>query len=566
MKLDDTRRDILAAAGHLLVEGGPGCGKTTIALLKARAFADSLEPEQRVLFLSFSRAAVRQISDRMFGIFSSEDRDRLEIRTFHAFFLDMVRSHGRMLTGEVASFITPDREALLKADFEGNWEEETKRLALQEGRFVFDQLAAAAASLLEASNAVRLLYSDAYPVVIVDEFQDTNIDQWRAVKALSEFSVVVCLADPDQRIFDHIKGVDEERVEHAVEYLKPRRFDLSRDNHRSPGNGLLDYANAVLRNDLTAAVPENVRTFTYRYPTPCDLLVHRLLLALQSHLEEQLGRPPSIAVLGRVNAFVGRLSESIATEKVIDSQVIPPVDHELNWDADLAAAAGFVVASIMEWPGLDRNDAIANTLRAIADFYRVKLSNGVAGAVGKIKTMERAIVAFGVDETVRAKSAKLIIAAFDAGIDLTGDPVDDWQSARSILKGSAELDELFAKVRLLRLLKATDALAWSLLDAWDGQSAYVDAAATVQRVLANEALEASHRDPAPVTLMSMHKSKGKEFDGVIIAEDSHQSRLLNVEWDDKRLQENRRLLRVAITRARHMVVFVRPPDAVPLIR
>ncbi|MEW2463349.1 hypothetical protein AB0872_21900, partial [Microbacterium sp. NPDC047426] len=28
---------------------------------------------------------------------------------------------------------------------------------------------------------------------------------------------------------------------------------------------------------------------------------------------------------------------------------------------------------------------------------------------------------------------------------------------------------------------------------------------------------------------------------------------------------NRRLLRVAITRARHMVVFVRPEDAVPLI-
>ena len=65
MELDDTRRAILDAAGHLLIEGGPGSGKTTIALLKAARTLETLEPEQRVVFLSFSRAAVRQISDRV---------------------------------------------------------------------------------------------------------------------------------------------------------------------------------------------------------------------------------------------------------------------------------------------------------------------------------------------------------------------------------------------------------------------------------------------------------------------------------------------------------------------
>lgn len=133
-----------------------------------------------------------------------------------------------------------------------------------------------------------------------------------------------------------------------------------------------------------------------------------------------------------------------------------------------------------------------------------------------------------------------------------------------MLQGSAELRELFDKVRLLRLLKATDALAWALLDAWDGQAAYVDAAAAVQRVLSNETLEASQQDPVPVSLMSMHKSKGKEFDAVIIAEGEHGARLLDAAWDNKRVQANRRLLRVAITRARHVVVFVRPWNAVSL--
>ncbi len=61
MDLDETRKDILATKGHLVIEGGPGCGKTTIALLKARKTVETLESEQRVLFLSFSRAALRQI-------------------------------------------------------------------------------------------------------------------------------------------------------------------------------------------------------------------------------------------------------------------------------------------------------------------------------------------------------------------------------------------------------------------------------------------------------------------------------------------------------------------------
>ena len=62
MDLDDTRLAILDADGQLLIQGGPGSGKTTIALLKAARTLERLEPEQQVVFLSFSRAAVRQMA------------------------------------------------------------------------------------------------------------------------------------------------------------------------------------------------------------------------------------------------------------------------------------------------------------------------------------------------------------------------------------------------------------------------------------------------------------------------------------------------------------------------
>ncbi len=569
LELDDTRRAILASPGHVLIEGGPGCGKTTIALLKALQELDSLQEEQRVLFLSFSRAAVRQITDRMGGLLGRTARQRLEVRTFHAFFLELVRSHSRLLTGRPASFVTPDRERELRADFAGDkeaWDAETRRRASEEGTYVFDLLADTSASLLEGSAAVRNLYSSVYPLVIVDEFQDTNIDQWRAVKALSAASTVICLADPDQRIFGHLPGVDEERIDHAVAHLDPARFDLSQDNHRSPEGGLLAYANAVLRN-TPSPFPDSIKTLTYYQrwgALPLEVRTHQAVVALQDHLRSELGREPTLAVLATTNHLVGKVSETISVENVTARGVLPPVDHDLHWDPELTAAAGFVVASILEWPALPRLEALARTLRAVADYYRTKFTKGTTGAKAKIQTMERAITALTNGKPLRGKTAPAIAARYDAGLKVIGQPVADWQEARARLHGSKELDELFKQVRMLRLLNATDQLALTLAQAWNGATAYTDAAEAIRRALAQAQLSTSEQSASPVALMNMHRSKGKEFDGVIIVEGAFHSRLLEPDWDAERTRNNRRLLRVAITRARHMVVFVRPEDALRL--
>lgn len=560
MKIDQTRQNILDAPGHLLIVGGPGCGKTTIALLKAKQTLDTLKPEQRVLFLSFSRAAVRQITDRMTGLLERAGDELLEVRTFHAFFLNIIRSHGRLLTGQPASFIPPDREALLEADFDGDWKQEKRRLAAEEGRYVFDLFAGTAATLIERSSAVRDLYTDIYPLVIVDEFQDTNLDQWRVVKALSRSSTVICLADPDQRIFDHIEGVEEERIEHATAHLAPATFDLSKDNHRSPGNGLLDYANAVLRN-APHRQPENVRTITYRYGNQWQSCAHHAVVALRDHLTARLGRTPTIAVLATTNTLLGQFSESLSAERSIGNKTLPAVDHILQWDPELSAAAGHVVASIMEWPGLPPAEATTNTLMAITDLYRAKVAGGAASARSKIRSIDNAITALAsspVGPITRSTTAKAILTACTNQISFTGDPVADWQTARACLTGTADLDEILKHARRLRLLKATDELAWGLLDAWSG-TAYTAAAATVRLILAAETLTSS-QPPDPITLMSMHRSKGKEFDGVVIIEGKHNGRLLDPVWGDGEINAKRRLLRVAITRARHFVVFVRPPE------
>lgn len=65
--------------------------------------------------------------------------------------------------------------------------------------------------------------------------------------------------------------------------------------------------------------------------------------------------------------------------------------------------------------------------------------------------------------------------------------------------------------------------------------------------------------------MTMHKSKGKEFDGVVLVEGAHVSPFLNTNREEPPYHESRRLLRVGITRARNHVVILRPNDALPLV-
>ncbi len=380
LHIDVIREKLLTADGHLLILGGPGCGKTTIALRKAQTALDGLLPEQRVLFLSFSRAAVRQITERMDKHLAVAARSALEVRTFHAYFLDVVRSHGRLLTGAQPTVITPDRERIMKADHPGDWPAERQRLAVEDSRYVFDLLAPTAAELLERSAAIRDLYSDIYPLIIVDEFQDTNSDQWRAVKALAATSTIICLADADQRIFDYIDGVDEHRIAQAVEELNPATFDLSADNFRSPGSGLLDYANAVLRN-RPMRPPEQVNTLTYPPNVGAERAAQFGVVRLRTELVSQLGHVPSIAVLAISNALPRRRLRRDVKTRGCRRHATPGDRPRPDVDPQLSAAAGVVAATVLLWPSLDEHTAVLVTLEAVADYFRTKLG-GLRGGRG----------------------------------------------------------------------------------------------------------------------------------------------------------------------------------------
>lgn len=216
----DARQLILDSSGHVLVRGSAGSGKTTIALRKAvQRIEEGLCEGQSVLFLSFSRSAVFRIAQASKTEAPSQKRRFLALQTFHSFCWELLRTHGYLLGAPtILKILLPQDERALSNGATRDskewpkWETERRRLFHEEGKLVFDLFAPMAADLLHRSVLIRNLVAQRFPLVIVDEAQDTGPEAWRCIEILASTVPIMCLADLDQQIFDHLPGIGPERI------------------------------------------------------------------------------------------------------------------------------------------------------------------------------------------------------------------------------------------------------------------------------------------------------------------------------------------------------------------
>ncbi|GIH73209.1 DNA helicase [Sphaerimonospora thailandensis] len=332
--LDEHQRAVVEhESGPLLVLAGPGTGKTTtiVETVVDRIERRGVDPE-RVLVLTFSRKAAGELRERITGRMRRTTRTPLAL-TFHSYAYALLRREAvladepppRLLTGpeqllEVRRLLLgeledgarhwPDdmrellktrgfaeelRDFLSRAAERGLDGDALVRLGQAQGRvdwaaagaffnryqnrFDVDPVRALdyaesirAAGDLLADGEVRQRERDAYDVVLVDEYQDTDpAQEFLLAQLAGDGRDLIAVGDPDQSIYG-FRGAD---VRGILEF--PQRFQ-TRDGRDAPvialrvcrrsGPVLLDASRRVARRLPAAPLPGSGGGHRDLLPTP----------------------------------------------------------------------------------------------------------------------------------------------------------------------------------------------------------------------------------------------------------------------------------------------------------
>ena len=230
-----------------------------------------------------------------------------------------------------------------------------------------------------------------------------------------------------------------------------------------------------------------------------------------------------------------------------------------------------VVASILEWTALPKNAALIQTFELLAEYFDIKNALKPSGVKYAKEMNEKLSVDMNRlrhGDALKYKFSKHFNKAYETMQAFSGSPGDDWLRARSLFDTNVgKLDSLYNDVKFVRLFRASDQIGECLSNLWDEQASYLGASSTLRRPLEMQSLQADYREPYGCSLMTVHKAKGKEFDGVVIIDGDSRSSNAFIRPNASVSERDgaRRLLRVAITRARSRVVLLRASNAADLV-
>jgi len=565
----DKRLSVLDAESHCLVVGGPGSGKTTLAILKAiRRIEQGVAPGQEVLFLSFSRAAVARISDAAGDLIPLDKQPSLSIETFHSFFWKILKGHSYLLgCPRRLSILLPQDEKAISNGIERrdpgweDWEKARLSMFYDQGRIAFDLFAPLTAELLTRAKRISNRVATRYPLILVDEAQDTSDSQWDCVQLLAEKTQVVCLADPDQMIYDFLPGVGPSRIEEIRKALGPHEIDLQMENHRSPGTEITGFARDVLTGTVRGEPYSGVSLHRFNSrANRRDTAIRQSIGILSKRIREATGRKPgSIALIASYGIGVAVISKALQSGRSIP--------HQVFFDEAFALLCSRAAAFLMEPKDpAQYTDDVATLLVLVESAFRARGNSGSLKLSARCRKYAEQCRAGKMPKFKIVQAAGALVASA-ASRTLTGDPGADWLEVKKSFKRSnakdfqmmgTSLDYLAAFARGHRISESLSAL-------WLEHGSYRGAQEALDAALAQDQLLSSREQTHGIYVMNMHKCKGKQFDGVVLYRQQHHSPFV---WRQEAppQRRSRRVLHMAITRARtHVLILDEASSACPII-
>jgi DNA helicase-2/ATP-dependent DNA helicase PcrA len=286
---------VVTTTGPVLVVAGAGSGKTRTLVFRVARLVESGVDPQSILLLTFTRKAAEQMLRRAAGLLDGRC-EQVAGGTFHAFANLVLRRHGRAL-GLESSFTILDRGdaedaiglqrarmGLDKTDkrfprkqtiaemfsmavnksrplrdlIDGSYGhlaehaddlvalEEAYRAYKAERQVVdYDDLLVKLHELLRDHESARTQLSERYRYVMVDEYQDTNPLQAAIVRLLAAaHDNVMAVGDDAQSIYA-FRGADFRNIMDFPSLFPGARIITLEENYRST-QPILDVANAVI--------------------------------------------------------------------------------------------------------------------------------------------------------------------------------------------------------------------------------------------------------------------------------------------------------------------------------
>ena len=591
--------------GPLLVIAGAGSGKTRMLTYRIANMLQNGIKEEAILALTFTNKAASEMGDRIRSL-TNLPLKKLTATTFHSFGMGVLKQYIQHLgfKNNFTIYDSNDRMALIKeviqnldyvvesfdlyelstlfSDiktkrkvFGANASDKIRNLYSEYEKHLkaynavdFDDLIMKPLDLFEKKPEVLQALRNRFTHILVDEFQDTSLSQYRMVESLAKESRNLCVVgDDDQSIYSW-RGANYENLV-MFERDFPERLEVKLErNYRSTGT-ILEAANSLIVNNQ---MRKEKRLWTDSGKGSSIRLIHPAndddeasVIAdeiLMTHKKED--KPFSdFGVLVRTNSLIDTL-ETKFTERGIPSQVtggqsffdrkeirdiVSYLKVIANQDDDIN------LLRVINTPRRGIGRTTLEKMRKVADDHHCSLFSALSlmsiATDGQIKEgMQKTLKRFAslIEEyhhqlfetrTQRNMVLRTLIQEIGYKAYLEAEYPDNENVVAYKMKGITMLCDMLAR--------------------WERNPE--NAKASIFDYLNRISLAGKESNPqedaGKIALMTIHASKGLEFDTVYLAgvEDQYIPHARAIEDDPTNIDEERRLFYVAITRARRSLII-----------
>ncbi|MEC2077062.1 ATP-dependent helicase [Metabacillus fastidiosus] len=585
--------------GSLLVLAGAGSGKTRVLTTRTLYMIEEkqIAPES-LLLVTFTTKAAREMQNRI----SANRRhygQNLVSGTFHSIFYKILLHHNReQWAGENLIKWDWQKEQYLKSacsefgidekDFAfdqalqqiglwknrlqhytnikaaNEWEKsvltlykyyEEKKEANR--KFDFDDMLIKCYELLLHNESLLQAYQERFRYFLIDEFQDINPVQYNLIKLLSDHTKNLCVVgDDDQAIYSFRGSEPEFILNFKHDYPQAEIVHLS-ENYRSD-HAIVTAANEVIKKNRNrflkkmAAQSNSEQLPTFFFPFDEEEEATVILTDIKERIRDG-SKPDDFAILYRTNSagraiferliasnipFTTEYDQAVFYERKIVRSLLSYLRLSINPD-DVHAMGDLLRALFIKQAAL--NDLKAFTILHDCTMIEalLKLEDLKSFQLTKLKKIVPKI------KTLKNMKPLEAISTIEKELGFHDFLKKQGNEGNTIEKGSDDINDL-------KVVAKKFSTVHELLEHADHITA------------TQKALKKDRTHKTGVQLMTIHRSKGLEFENVYIigavdgsiphdfSLDSHRK------GDSNHLEEERRLLYVAMTRAKRNLMISVP--------